>query len=53
MTTIRETDWKELRETDGDETMMDNHGNDEAGETGAVRAKNQPLKPLDQDKATS
>ena len=41
-----------LAGTDGDETMMDNHGDDEAGETTAVKAQIQPMKPSDQEVAT-
>ena len=40
-----------LTETDGDETMMDNSGED-AGETIAVTSKTQPMKPPDQESAT-
>ena len=41
-----------LTGTDGDETMMDNPGADDAGETSAVRSKIQPMKPSDQEMAT-
>ena len=37
-----------LTETDGDETMMDNPGNDDAG----VKSKIQPMKPSEQEIAT-
>ena len=40
---------KPLTETDGDETMMDNHGDDDTGETSAVKSKSQPMGPLDQE----
>ena len=32
-----------LTETDGDETMMDNPGDEDAGETSAVKSKIQPM----------
>ena len=38
-------------ETDGDETLMDNPGDDE-GETGVVKSKMQPMKLSDQEIAT-
>ena len=38
-----------LTERDGDETMMDNHGDDNADETSAVKTKLQPMKPSDQE----
>ena len=41
-----------LTETDGDETMMGNPGDDDAGETSAVKSKIQPMKPSDQEIAT-
>ena len=41
-----------LTETDGDETMMDNPGDDDAGETSAVQSTIQPMKPSDQEIAT-
>ena len=39
--------------TDGEETMMDHHGNDDAGETSAVKSKIQPMKASDQEIATT
>ena len=41
-----------LTETDGDETMMYNPGDDDAGETSAVKSKIQPMRPSDQVIAT-
>ena len=41
-----------LTETDGDETVMDNPGDEDAGETSAVKSKIQPMKPSDQEIAT-
>ena len=38
-----------LTKADGDDTMMENHGDDDAGETSAVRSKIQPMKPPDQE----
>ena len=44
--------WHPLTETDGDGTMMDNPGDDDAGETSAVKSKIQPTKPWDQESAS-
>ena len=41
-----------LTETDGDETMMDNLGDDDAGKTSAVKSKIRPMKPSHQKIAT-
>ena len=41
-----------LTGTAGDETMMDNAGDDDAGETSAVKSKIQPVKPSAQEIAT-
>ena len=38
-----------LTEIDGDDAMMDNPGDDDAGETSAVKSKIQPMKPSDQE----
>ena len=43
---------KPLTETDGDETVVDNLGDDDAGEMSAVRSKIQPIKPSDKEIAT-
>ena len=43
---------RSLDETDGDEKMMDNLGDDDAGETSAVKSKIQPKQPPDQEIAT-
>ena len=41
-----------LTETDGDETRMAKHRDDDAGENSAVRANSQPPKPSDQEPTT-
>ena len=41
-----------LTETDGDETVMDNPGDDDPGETSAGKSKIQPIKPSGQEVAT-
>ena len=49
---LHERSLEPLTETDGDETLMDNLGDDDAGETSAVQSKTQPMKPSDQEIAT-
>ena len=39
----RERSLEPLTETDGDETTMDNSGDDDAGKTGAVKTKIKPM----------
>ena len=41
-----------MTQTDGDETTMNRLGDDDAGETGAVKSKIQSMKPSDQQIAT-
>ena len=50
--TTYERSLEPLTETDRDEKMMDNPGDDDAGKTSAVKSKIQPLKPSDQQIAT-
>ena len=45
----RERALESLTETDGDETMMDNPGDDDAGEISAIKSKIQPMRPSDQN----
>ena len=42
-------DASSLTKPDGDETMMDSPGDDNAAETSAVKSKNRPIKPSDQE----
>ena len=48
----QERSFEPLTETDEDETMMDNPGGDDAGETSAVKSKIQTTKPSDKEIAT-
>ena len=48
----RERSLEPLTETDVDETIVDNPVDDDAGETGAVKSKIQPMTPSDQEIAT-
>ena len=44
---LNERSLEPLTETDGDETMMNHLGDDDAGETSAFKSKIQPMKPSD------